>query len=121
MNIKEIKKQIKRDIPSLFIALKKNETPLLAKILSAVTVAYILSPIDLIPDFIPVLGYIDDLIILPLLVGLTIKLIPDEIFKQCRIESENLIEDGKKKKWFYAIPILLIWVLPIYTIIKILK
>lgn len=76
MNIRERAASLKRDIPAVFLALKAKETPLPAKILAFLTVAYALSPIDLIPDFMPVLGYLDDLIILPVLVFLTCKLIP---------------------------------------------
>ncbi len=122
MNLKEIAKQIKIDIPALLIALKKKETPILAKILATIVVGYALSPIDLIPDFIPIIGYIDDFIILPVLAGLTIKLIPAELFKQCRIEAETFLKEGKQKKWYYAIPILLIWFFLIYIFIeKIIK
>lgn len=67
MNLRDRAKQLKVDIPAVFIALKQKETPLPAKILAAVTVGYALSPIDLIPDFIPVLGYLDDVLLLPAL------------------------------------------------------
>lgn len=76
MNLQERAKKLKTDIPALFLALKDKDTPVLAKIFAWITVAYALSPIDLIPDFIPVLGYLDDVILLPTLVALTIKLIP---------------------------------------------
>lgn len=118
MNLKERAKQLKIDIPAVFIALKKKETPLLAKILAWITVGYALSPIDLIPDFIPVLGYLDDLIILPALVALTIKLIPADVFAECRIESDSLWQNGKPKKWYYALPIFIIWLLFVFFIIK---
>jgi len=118
MNLKERAKQLKIDIPAVFLALKKKETPLLAKIIAGITVGYALSPIDLVPDFIPVLGYLDDLIILPALVALTIKLIPTEVFAQCRIESDAIWQNGKPKKWYYAIPIVLIWLLLVFIIIK---
>jgi len=65
MNLKERAKKLKTDIPAVFIAMKKRETPLPDKICAGATILYALSPIDLIPDFIPVLGYLDDLIILP--------------------------------------------------------
>jgi len=61
--------------------MKRRDTPLLAKIFALITIAYALSPIDFVPDFIPILGYLDDIIILPLLVTITIKLIPDFYFK----------------------------------------
>lgn len=69
MTLKEQANKLKADIPAIFIALKKKETPILAKIIAGITVAYALSPIDLIPDFIPVLGYLDDIILLPILVA----------------------------------------------------
>lgn len=111
MDLKERAKKLKIDIPAVFIALKKKETPLLAKLLAGITVGYALSPIDLIPDFIPVLGYLDDLIILPAFVSLTIKLIPKKVMEQCRVESENLWANGKPKKWYYALPIAFIWLI----------
>lgn len=117
MNLKERSKKIKTDIPAIFIALKKRETPLIAKFVASLTIVYALSPIDLIPDFIPVLGYLYDLIILPLLATLTIKLIPEEIFEKCRLESEDLWKGGKPKKWYYAIPFFLIWVVIIFFVI----
>lgn len=79
MKLKERAKKLKADVPTIFLALKDNDTPILAKILAGVIVAYALSPIDLIPDFIPVLGYMDDVILLPALIALTVKLIPGYI------------------------------------------
>ncbi len=86
--------------------------------MAALTVAYALSPIDLIPDFIPVLGYLDDLVILPLLVALTVKCIPRDVFAQYREQARDLWADGKPKKWYYAIPMVLIWALIIFLIVK---
>jgi len=116
--IKERIKKLKTDIPAVYLALKRKDTPLLAKILAGLTVAYALSPIDLIPDFIPVLGYLDDIIILPVLVTLTIKLIPKDIFTECRKQAEDLWKNTKPKKWYFALPIIIIWLLIIYLIIK---
>jgi uncharacterized membrane protein YkvA (DUF1232 family) len=118
MNLKERAIKLKTDIPAIFIALKKKETPLCAKIAAGFTILYALSPIDLIPDFIPVLGYLDDLIILPALAALAIRLIPGDIFTQCRKEAEELRRGGMRKKWYYAIPILLIWALVVFLAIK---
>ena len=109
MNIKKKAKDIRNTVSALFLALKKKETPWYAKAAAGITVAYALSPIDLIPDFIPVLGYLDDLIILPLLAALAIKLIPPEVMKTCMIEAEGLWANGKPKHWYYAIPIVIIW------------
>ena len=110
MNIKERAKKLKTDIPALFLALKDRRTPVLAKVFAAITVVYALSPIDLIPDCIPVLGYLDDLIILPALVALTIRFIPKNLLSEKRIQAEGMWGSGKPEKWYYAIPFVLIWV-----------
>lgn len=93
--------KLKTDIPAVLIALKHPQTPWYAKLVAGITVGYALSPIDLIPDFIPILGYIDDLIILPFLVLLVIKLIPPEVFKECREQADNLWQGDKPTKWYY--------------------
>lgn len=118
MNLKERAKKLKTDIPALFIAMKKKETPIAAKIVAGLTVVYALSPIDLIPDFIPVLGYLDDVILLPSLAALAIRLIPPEVFDKCREEADGLWAGGKPKKWYFALPIVLLWLLIMYLIIK---
>ena len=118
MDLKARAKQLKTDIPAVFLALKKRETPWTAKVLAALTIAYALSPIDLIPDFIPVLGYLDDLIILPAMVALTLRLIPAEVLAACRAESVALWQDGKPKRWYFAIPIVLVWLLIVFLIVR---
>ena len=117
-NLKERANQLKIDIPAVFIALRKKETPIIAKIFAGLTIIYALSPIDLIPDFIPVLGYLDDIIILPGLIALTVRLIPPNIFEECRIDAEELWIEGKPKNWYFALPIVLIWFLVIFIVIK---
>lgn len=118
MSLKERAKKLKMDIPTIFLALKDKDTPILAKIFASITVVYALSPIDLIPDFIPLLGYIDDIILLPMLTALTIKLIPTDIIERNRREAEGVWEGGKPKKWYYAIPIVLFWIVIIVLILK---
>jgi len=118
MNLKERAKQLRTDIPALFLSLKSKDTPLPAKILAGITVGYALSPIDLIPDFIPVLGYLDDIIILPALIALTIRLIPNVTFDKFRKEAGGMWQSGNPKKWYYAIPIAVIWLFVIWLIIK---
>ena len=118
MTLKERASSLKKDIPAVFLALKAKETPTLAKIMAFLTVAYALSPVDLVPDFIPVLGYLDDVLILPALVALTVKLIPKEIFGRYQKEAEGMWKDGKPKSWYYAVPIVLLWVLIICLIVK---
>lgn len=104
-------KQLKEDIPALYLAMKSKNTPILAKLLAFLTVAYALSPIDLIPDFIPVLGYLDDLILLPLLVVLTIKIIPKEVWLKSKEQAKALIATKQMKKWYYVLPVIVIWLL----------
>lgn len=111
MNIKKRASELKINIPVIFLALKVKETPIMAKCLAVVTVVYALSPIDFIPDFIPILGYLDDLILLPLLITCTIKLIPQEVMETCRLKSQDLWKGGNPKKWYYSIPIVAIWLL----------
>lgn len=118
MNVKERAKQLKSDIPAIFIALKDKDTPLLAKIFAGLTIGYALSPIDLVPDFVPVLGYLDDIIILPAMAALTIKFIPDEIWRKSKEKAIGLWENGKPKKWYYALPVLFIWGIILWSIVK---
>ncbi len=114
--VDKIKSKLK-DVPAIFIALKRKDTNIIAKIFGGLTIIYALSPIDLIPDFIPILGYLDDLIIIPLLVTLTILFIPNDILEECRKEATTIWKNGKPKKWYYAIPIVLIWVIIIAFLI----
>ena len=118
MTLKERAASIKRDIPAVFLALKAEQTPISAKILAAITVAYALSPIDLIPDFIPVLGYLDDVLLLPGMVALTVKLIPPEVLADCRRQAQGMWQDGRPKKWYYSLPILAVWALALIVLIK---
>ena len=118
MDLKARAKQLKTDLPAVFLALKRKETPWTAKALAALTIGYALSPIDLIPDFIPVLGYLDDLILLPAMVALTIRLIPPDVLAACRAEAEGLWQDGKPKRWYYAIPIVLLWLFIVFFIVR---
>jgi len=118
--IKEKSIQFKKDIPVIYYALKNKETPMLAKILAGITVGYALSPIDLIPDFIPILGYLDDILILPVLISFTLKCIPREILETCRLEMEENKREATKKKWVYSIPIIIIWLILLYLISKVI-
>lgn len=120
MDLKARASKLKTDIPSLFLALKDKETPILAKIFAGIAVAYVLSPIDLIPDFIPVLGYLDDVIILPMLLVITLKFIPKDMIEKYRKEAQGMWQSGKPKKWYYAIPIVVIWLLVLLLILKVL-
>lgn len=118
MTLRERARQLKTDIPAVFLAMKQPDTPLLAKLVAALTVAYALSPIDLIPDFIPVLGLLDDLLLLPGMVALVVRLIPPEVLARCRAEAQGLWPEGKPKRWYYALPIAALWLLAVWLVVR---
>ena len=118
MTLKERASSLKREIPAVFLALKDERTPVFTKILAAVTVAYALSPVDLIPDFVPVLGYLDDVLVLPALIALTVRRIPPEVLASCRERAEGMWQNGRPKKWYYAIPIVLVWCVLLVVCLK---
>jgi uncharacterized membrane protein YkvA (DUF1232 family) len=94
---------------ALFFALKRKETPLLAKILIAVAVCYALSPIDLIPDFIPVIGLLDDAFLLPLMIAAAVKLTPPAVMDDCRRQAIGTRAAGRPGKYLCALPVAAIW------------
>lgn len=118
MKLKEWAKKHVSDVPAVYLSLKDKRTPKSAKVVAALIVVYALSPIDLIPDFIPVLGYLDDAIIIPALVVLFIKLIPKELLLENREKAKDIWKEGKPKRWFFAIPFVLIWLLILWLIVK---
>lgn len=120
MNLKERARKLKTDVPALFLALKDKETPIVARVLACITVTYALSPVDLVPDFIPVLGYLDDVILLPMFIVVTIKFIPENVLERCRKQSEGMWKEGKPQKWYYAMPIVLIWLVIIALLLKVI-
>ena len=113
-------KKLKYDLSALYLAYKRKDVPIVAKIFIIIAVGYALSPIDLIPDFIPVLGLLDDILIVPFFVIISVKLIPKPIMEECREQAKDMWKDGKPKKWYYAIPIVFIWLLLIFIIIRII-
>ena len=122
MNLRQRAENLKTDVPAVFLALKDKRTPALAKLFAALTVAYALSPVDLVTDFIPVLGYLDDVILLPALVALTVHFIPKDIMASYREQAKELWKDGKPKKWYYALPVVLFWLALIaIVVIAVLK
>ena len=96
------------------IAYTDKRTPFIAKLLIGLTVGYLLSPIDLIPDFIPILGILDDLILVPLLISISIKLIPEIVLSDAKIKLETNPKTLKKNNWWFAAFIILLWFLIIY-------
>ena len=102
--------QLKTEVYALYLAYKDPRTPWYARIFAAVVVAYAFSPIDLIPDPIPVLGYLDDLVLVPLGVFLALKMIPGEVMVECRLKAKEVMAQGKPVNKGAAAVIVVIWV-----------
>jgi uncharacterized membrane protein YkvA (DUF1232 family) len=100
---------LRRETYALYLAYRDPRAPWYARAWAIVVAAYAFSPIDLIPDPIPILGYLDDLIIVPLGVAIAIKLIPPEVMAECRREAEALMAEGKPPNWVAAAAVLAIW------------
>jgi uncharacterized membrane protein YkvA (DUF1232 family) len=115
-------RRMKRDTLALYLARRDPRVPLHAKAMAMVTAAYALSPIDLIPDFIPVLGYLDELIILPLFIYVTIRLIPPDIMVELRAQADQHLSENRPRSMTGAVVIILIWLsivaLVVYWLIK---
>lgn len=112
--LKQKAKELKSEAQVLLIAYKDKRTPASAKILIGITLGYLLSPIDLIPDFIPVLCLLDDLIIVPILISISLKLIPSVVLADARESVKHNPEKLKKANWFFGIVIISVWLLLLY-------
>jgi uncharacterized membrane protein YkvA (DUF1232 family) len=104
---------LKQNVVMLWFATKHPRTPWLPKAICIFIVAYALSPIDLIPDFIPILGYVDDLILLPALIWIAIRLIPNQIIQESRVEADaRLIKNQSKPRSYLGfLIVIVIWML----------
>lgn len=107
--LKRRARYLKTEIFALYLAARDPRIPWYAKLLVAGIVAYAFSPIDLIPDFIPILGYLDDLILLPMGIALAIKLVPDTVLTECRARAQETIQNGKPVSWVAGAVIVAIW------------
>jgi uncharacterized membrane protein YkvA (DUF1232 family) len=107
--IKEWARAVKRDTIALTFAARDRRVPWYAKAFMGLVLAYALSPIDLIPDFIPILGYADDLIILPAGIALAIKMIPTEVMEEARELAEDLSGEGKQTRRAGALIVIVVW------------
>jgi len=109
--IRKWARRIKSDIIVLWFARKHPDTPLLAKIVCVVAVVYALSPIDLIPDFIPILGYLDDVLLVPALIWLALRLLPPQVVLECRVQTEEWVRKyaRKPKSYIGGALVILVW------------
>ena len=109
--LREWAQRLKQDVVALWFCTRHPRTPFIAKALAAALVAYAFSPIDLIPDFIPVLGYLDELILLPLGIWLILKLVPPDVLAECRTQAARWLEEkrARPRNYFAAAVIVALW------------
>lgn len=103
-------RKLKAETYALYLAYKHPGTPWYAKIFAGVVIAYAFSPIDLIPDFIPVLGYLDDLILVPLGIALALRMIPHAVIVDCRRQAQIDLSQAKPINWIAAVVIVALWI-----------
>jgi uncharacterized membrane protein YkvA (DUF1232 family) len=104
-------RRLKTELLALYLAYGDQRTPLHARVLAIVVVAYAFSPIDLIPDPIPVLGYLDDLILIPLGIALVVRMIPPDVLAECREKARNTEAEAGPKGTAAAVVVVAVWLL----------
>jgi uncharacterized membrane protein YkvA (DUF1232 family) len=104
-------RQLKAETYALYLAYRDPRVPWYAKAFAAVVVGYAFSPIDLIPDFIPVLGYLDDLVLVPLGLVLAVRMMPREVWAECRQKAQEALSEDRPRNWVAAAIIIAIWLL----------
>ncbi len=112
--------QLKTETHTLYLVYRHPGTPWYARVFTAAIVAYALSPVDLIPDFIPVLGYVDDLIIVPAGVFLALKMVPKQVVEECRNRA-RFEPVGSKAKWVAAAAIVTVWLVAAYLLFRFVR
>jgi len=108
---KQRARKLKAETYAIYLAYKDPRTPWYARLFAACVVGYAFSPIDLIPDPIPVLGYLDDLVLVPLGVALALKMIPQTVLAECRAKAQVIMSQDKPTNWAAAGIIIAIWLL----------
>ena len=106
---KDWAKALKSQVYTLYLAYRDPRVPWYAKAFGAMVVAYALSPIDLIPDFVPVLGYLDDIVLIPIGIAIAVKMIPKEIMEECRKNAAVALTSREVKTWSATLVIVVIW------------
>lgn len=104
-------RRLKAEVYALYLAYRDPRVPWYARLFAAAVVAYAFSPIDLIPDIIPVLGYLDDLVLVPLGIVLALKMIPADVMAESRERAKEALREGKPTNWAAASVIIGIWLL----------
>ena len=103
---------------ALYLAYKDPRVPKHAKIIVALVVAYALSPIDLIPDFIPIIGYLDDLILIPLGIALAVRMVPHQVMRECLEKAQSELPGNRRRNWVAGAAVIFVWALVLVVIIK---
>ncbi|QNX06323.1 YkvA family protein [Acinetobacter seifertii] len=111
-SLKEWAKPLRKQIVMLWFASRHPQMPWLPKVIAVVAVAYAFSPIDLIPDFIPILGFVDDAIILPILIWLVLRFTPEQVIFDAEQQANEWLEEHEKapRNYLVAVLIILIWI-----------
>jgi uncharacterized membrane protein YkvA (DUF1232 family) len=109
--LKSRARSLKADTYALYLAYRDPRTPWYAKLWAVLVVSYVFSPLDLIPDFIPVLGYLDDLVLVPLGVALALRMIPAEVMSEARGQARQVAQGGKPVSLAGAIAVVLVWLI----------
>jgi uncharacterized membrane protein YkvA (DUF1232 family) len=117
-NWKKQANYLKQESYALYLVCKHPQTPWYTKALTGIIVAYIFSPVDLIPDFIPILGYLDDLVLVPLGISLVLKMIPESVKDECRKQAQAEENGHRQVNWLAALIIIFIWVGIVFLVIK---
>jgi uncharacterized membrane protein YkvA (DUF1232 family) len=110
-SLKRWARRLKHELYALYLAYRDPRVPWYARLFAAGVVAYAFSPIDLIPDFVPVLGYLDDLVLVPLGIWVALKLVPADVMAECRVRAAEAIREGKPVNRAAAVVIISIWLL----------
>lgn len=104
-------RRLKTEVYALYLAYKDPRVPWYARLFAAGVVAYAISPIDLIPDFIPIIGYLDDLILVPIGIVLALKMIPSDVMTECRERARETRREGRPTNWVAVGVIIGVWAL----------
>jgi uncharacterized membrane protein YkvA (DUF1232 family) len=117
---KQHARELKIQVYAIYLAYRDPRVPLYARIFAACVVGYAFSPIDLIPDPVPILGYLDDLVIVPLGVALALKMIPPDVLAECQEKSREVMKQGKPVNRIAAAIIIAIWIVLAVVVVRVL-
>jgi len=118
---KEQGRRLKRETYAVYPAYQDTRSPWYARLFAACVVGYAFSPIDLVPDFIPVLGYLDDLVLVPVGILLAVKMIPSEVIAECREKREKVMAQDKPVNRAAAAAIITIWLLMVALVVVLIR